>query len=49
LEEINERFGDEVVVHLADVNVKDGTLLSQTIQGEKDEKRTANTFHHEDA
>lgn len=38
LEEINERFGDEVVVHLADVNAKnEGIQLDQVTGGPQEQ------------
>jgi hypothetical protein len=49
LEEINERFGDDVVVHLADVNAKRGDILLHTLDEGDAEKRMAKVSHHENA
>ncbi|KAG0646295.1 Major facilitator superfamily transporter mfsA [Hyphodiscus hymeniophilus] len=47
LEEINEKFGDEVVVHLTNATDKQLEDLAHTIQAEQDEKIAMDHSHHE--
>jgi hypothetical protein len=42
LEEINERFGDEVVVYLTNATDKEREDIANTVQAEHDEKAIMN-------
>lgn len=47
LEEINEKFGDKVVIHLTNANNKEREDIAHIVQAEHDEKALTAQFHSE--
>jgi hypothetical protein len=48
LEEINEKFGEEVVVHFSNATEKERATLTAAFHAEDEEKRAAGSAHVED-